>query len=111
MLEQQVFEILQRQIVAVEASAPGLGQRGLRQDDVGQQHGQRQHEERVGEHDPAPFAEFDDAPLTALAGQRDEAATADQPALQAEQHDGDQQKRNRIGRGDLRSDRLAEELQ
>ena len=76
LLEQQIVEIVQRQVVQREAAAPGFRERGLQQHQHRQENRQRADEQRIAEHHPAPGPERDHPPLAALAGDRGVAPAA-----------------------------------
>ena len=107
---EEIAEIVERQVVETEPPCPGFGRGRLQQHQIRQHNRQHQNEQAIAEKHPAPGSEPHGPALAALAGQRDVAPPAEDGLLEQEQCYGHQQQRNGIGCRHLELKGIAEEL-
>ena len=98
-----------REIAERDQMRGDLGERGVEQREIGQEHRAHQHDHGGRQHHPAPAAEPHDARLAVLAADHRIAAPAEHHVLGAQQDDGEHQERQRGGGGQLRLGRKLEQ--
>ena len=109
LLEEDVVEIVEREVVERGAPAPGFCERAVQQHHQRQQHGDQRDQQRIGRQQPLPRAEPDDPAVAALAADRHVAAVRQQQALDPQQQDRHADQRHRERRRDLHPQRMLEE--
>ena len=79
-----------------------LGERGVEQREIRQEHRTHQHQHGARKHDPAPATQAHNARFAVLAPDHRVAAPAEYHVLGAQENDGQHQQRQRCGGGELR---------